>query len=114
MSGSGSRLAFLVAGTHGNTTGTGTITYTDGTTQSFTLVTTDWAYGTPISGDDLLATTSHWNPNGPGAHQVSVYGTTVPIDAARTVAEVTLPSSLSGGDGSGQQTAHIFAIAIAK
>jgi hypothetical protein len=30
------------------------------------------------------------------------------------VAEVTLPSALSGGDGSGQQTVHVFAIAIAK
>jgi hypothetical protein len=113
VNGSGSHLAFLLAGTHGNTSGTGTVTYTDGTTQPFTLISTDWAYGTPASGDDLLATTSHWNPNGPGALKVYVYGTTVPIDPAKTVAEVTLPSSLSGGDGSGQQTAHIFAIAIA-
>ena len=122
LEGSGSELAFLLSGTHGTSTGTGTITYTDGTTQSFTLVADNWtvaAAGTPgpfsgNGGDDILAVTAHWNPtNSPnGDYQVAVFGYTVPIDAAKTVASVTLPTTLGGGDGSGLQTAHIFAMAV--
>ena len=65
-------------------------------------------------GDDILAVTAHWNPtNSPnGDYQVAVFGYTVPIDPAKTVASVTLPTTLGGGDGSGLQTAHIFAMAV--
>jgi hypothetical protein len=122
LQGSGSALAFLLSGTHGTSTGTGTITYTDGTTQAFTLVADNWtvaAVGTPgpfsgNGGDDILAVTAHWNPtNSPdGDYQVGVFGYTVPVNPAKTVASVTLPATLGGGDGSGLQTAHIFAMAV--
>jgi len=122
LGGSGSGLAFLLSGTHGTSTGTGTITYTDGTTQSFTLVADNWTVAPvgatgPFSGnggDDILAVSAHWNPtNSPnGDYQVAVFGYTVPINPAKTVASVTLPATLGGGDGSGLQTAHIFAMAV--
>jgi hypothetical protein len=83
--------AGLIAGTHGSTTGDRHPSPTPTAPRSRSRSSTDWAYGTPVSGDDLLSTTAHRNPDGPGAHQVSVYGTTVPIDPAKTVAEVTLP-----------------------
>jgi hypothetical protein len=122
ISGSGSELAFLLAGTHGTATGTGTITYTDGTTQSFSLAADNWTVATAGSGqpatgsggDDVLATTSHWNPttSSSGDYEVGLYGQTVPLDPSRTVAYVTFPSTIGGGDGSGQQTMHIFGMAI--
>jgi hypothetical protein len=62
--------------------------------------------------DDLLVTTS--SENGGGGLPVSIYGTTVPINPDKTVAAVTLPTTLQGGDGSGLQTAHVFAIAVAS
>jgi beta-glucosidase len=122
LQGSGSALAFLLSGTHGTSTGTGTITYTDETTESFTLVADNWTVAPagatgPFSGnggDDILAVGAHWNPtNSPnGDYQVAVFGYTVPVNPAKTVASVTLPATLGGGDGSGLQTAHIFAMAV--
>jgi beta-glucosidase len=122
LEGSGSELAFLLSGTHGTSTGTGTITYTDGTTQSFTLVADNWtvaAVGVPgpfsgNGGDDILAVSANWNPTDSpdGDYQVAVFGYTVPVNPAKTVASVTLPATLGGGDGSGLQTAHIFAMAV--
>jgi beta-glucosidase len=117
---SGSELAFLVAGTHGVASGTGMITYTDGSTQPFTLTTDNWTVapvgsttGTPpTGGDDLLATSAHWNPSTSpdGDYELAVFGYTVPINPAKTVAYVALPATMGGGDGSGLQTAHIFAM----
>ena len=42
MSGSGTDLGFLGAGAFGAASGTGTITYTDGSTQSFSIAMADW------------------------------------------------------------------------
>ncbi|MCW2930973.1 MAG: Beta-glucosidase [Actinomycetia bacterium] len=112
VSGTGSTLGFLLSGTHGDTSGTVTVTYTDGSTQSFTLAFSNWTDTAPASGNDLVVTTPHWNPNGSGAYPVSLYGATASIDPGKTVAAVTLPSALAGGDGSGLQTAHVFAIAV--
>ena len=42
MSGSGRTLGFLGAGDYGTASGTGAITYTDGTVQPFSLTFADW------------------------------------------------------------------------
>jgi beta-glucosidase len=122
LNGSGSKLVFLLAGTHGTATGTGTITYTDGTTQSFGLAANNWtiaAAGSGVTatgsdGDDAFVTTAHWNPtnSADGDYEVAVFGYTAALDASKTVAYVTFPAVVGGGDGSGLQTLHIFAMAI--
>jgi beta-glucosidase len=95
MPGTGSELAFLGAGTNGTQSGQGTVTYTDGTTQSFNLTFADWWANQAVPGTELLVTTP-WNfPQGAkyGPHQVSLYFASIPLDSSKTVAYVTLPNN---------------------
>jgi len=113
LSGSGTDLGFLGAGAFGAASGTGTITYTDGSTQSYSLVMADWYNNAPVSGDELATTTTSWNFSSSTqvAHPVSIYFASVPLQAGKTVASVTLPT-VSAGVGNGITALHIFAMAI--
>jgi beta-glucosidase len=107
----GTTLGFLGTADYGNASGTGTITYTDGTTQDFTLSFPDWWNNAPTTGNDLLATTDYFNGSGGKVQQkVSTYGATVALQAGKTTAYLTLPDI--GPDAASNQVAmHIFAIA---
>lgn len=114
MSGSGADLVLLGAANNGTATGTGTISYTDGTTQQFTITLADWYANAPASGDQIVATTSNWNvppTNTLGNHMVSVYSTAVPLQSGKTVASIQLPD-VSPGVGGSQNAMHVFAAAI--
>jgi hypothetical protein len=50
LSGTGTSLGFLVSSSFGPALGTGTLTYTDGSTQSYTLASPDWWATAPPSG----------------------------------------------------------------
>jgi beta-glucosidase len=103
LSGTGSQLAFLGAANNGIATGQVTVGYTDGTTSTATITLSDWYSNAADPGDSLVATTAHWNsPSGPN-HQVSLYLTTVPLTAGKTVAYVELPTS---------GNMHLFATAV--
>ncbi|MFJ1707663.1 NEW3 domain-containing protein [Kitasatospora sp. NPDC088346] len=105
-SGSGGRLGLLLTNTGGPGSGSGTVTYTDGTTQAFTLAVSDWWDNSPAAGADILATLPRRNAGHGGVtdHPVSIYCSTVPLQAGKTVAYLTLPTT-------GDQT-HVFATAI--
>ncbi len=113
LSGSGTDLGFLGAGGFGAAGGTGTITYADGSTQSFNLVMADWYNNAPVAGDQIATTTSSWNFSSSTQvqHPVSIYFASVPLDQGKTVASVTLPL-VSSGAGNGVTALHIFAMAI--
>ena len=113
LSGSGTDLGFLGAGAFGAASGTGTITYTDGTTQSYSLAMADWYNNAPVSGDDLATTTTSWNFSSSTQtdHPVSIYFASVPLEAGKTVASVTLPT-VSASAGNGITALHVFAMAI--
>ena len=113
LTGSGTDLGFLGAGAFGAASGTGTITYTDGTTQSFSLVMSDWYNNAAVAGDEVATTTSSWNfsSSTQTPHPVSVYFASVPLLAGKTVASVTLPT-VSASAGNGVTAMHIFAMAI--
>lgn len=114
LNGSGANLVLVGAANNGTATGTGSITYTDGTTQPFTISLADWFANAPAAGDQLVATTSDWNvppTNTLGNHQVSVYSVAVPLEAGKTVQSVTLPN-VSHGMGGGTNAMHIFAMAV--
>jgi beta-glucosidase-like glycosyl hydrolase len=111
LSGSGSSLVFLGAGDYGAVSGTGTITYTDGTTQSFSLAFNDWYTDAPQSGGTLVASAHVNSSTGPGTHVSGVYSATVPVASGKTVASVTLPA-ISNGVAVGTPAMHIFAIGI--
>ena len=113
LTGSGTDLGFLGAGGFGAASGTGTITYTDGSTQSYSLVMADWYNNAPVAGDELATTTTSWNFSSSTqvTHPVSVYFASVPLQAGKTVAAVTLPT-VSAGAGNGITALHVFAMAI--
>jgi beta-glucosidase len=113
VSGSGTDLGFLGAAGFGAASGTGTITYTDGSTQSFGLVMADWFNNAAVAGDEVATTTSSWNfaSSTQVKHPVSIYFASVPLETGKTVASVTLPT-VSSGVGNGINAMHIFAMAI--
>jgi hypothetical protein len=112
IAGKGTELAFLGASAFGNSSGPGTVTYTDGTTQTFTLTMTDWYVRSPAAQDQILAVTPYRNsPSGVSNHLATVYYTAVPLEAGKTVSTVTLPL-IAGAVGSSITAMHIFAMAI--
>ncbi|HEY0807686.1 MAG TPA: glycoside hydrolase domain-containing protein, partial [Pseudonocardiaceae bacterium] len=105
-------LELLGSATNGNTSGTLTITYTDGTTQAATIGFSDWTLGggggTPAFGNQIAVTTPYRNMTSGGAQQIAtdVFATTpIALAAGKTVASVSLPASTSGGG-----MIHVFAV----
>ncbi|MBF9069164.1 hypothetical protein I2501_14155 [Streptacidiphilus sp. NEAU-YB345] len=89
---------------------TGTITYADNTSTTYTLTVPDW-----VSGPQSIAAVSlpHWNrPSGQvvaGAGQgLKIYSFSVPIDPTKTIASVTLPDV--SNTGAGTQALHVYGI----
>jgi hypothetical protein len=112
LTGSGTDLGFLGASQNGTATGSVTVHYTDGTSKSVMLNVADWYANAPAVGDQVVTTTSSWNfqSNPLGAHPVSMYFASVPLEPGKTVASVTLPT-VSSGAGNGVTAMHIFAMA---
>ncbi|GAA4836985.1 hypothetical protein GCM10023221_12820 [Luteimicrobium xylanilyticum] len=95
LSGSGTSLALLATGTNGEQKGDLTITYTDGTTSTATVDVNDWYSNKAVAGSVLVATTPYWNRPADSGYsrdtKVSLYATTVPVTAGKTIAYVTFP-----------------------
>ncbi len=109
VSGSGSELAFLGAAIGGKSSGTVTITYTDGTTQTATLEFTDWAIGggaSAILPDNTIAAYMTYRNTATGPQYLALYlfMAYIPVTAGKTVASVTLPTTLTGGG------MHVFSV----
>jgi hypothetical protein len=104
VSGSGSTLGFLGATSNGGASGTGTIAYTDGSTQQFTLAMSDWWSNAPPPGGDILASfPSIVSASGPETQKVSIYYDGVALQPGKTVQSITLPNV---------SNMHVFAAAI--
>jgi len=112
-SATGATLAFLGAASSGPSTGTGTITYADGSTQSFALGLSDWTFnggsaGPPAYGNSIVASMSYRNAGyGSEALQTGVFYTGVALRAGKAVVSVTLPATASQG------ALHLFAMSLA-
>ncbi len=108
----GTTLAVLGAASNGPSTGTGTITYSDGSTQSFSLGFSDWTLNggsaQPLPGNTVAATLSYRN-NGGGKQvtQTHVFYAAITLQAGKAVASVTLPTSVTQGH------LHVFAMTVA-
>lgn len=104
-------LAFLAtASSGGPLSATGSITYTDGTTQPFTLNVSDWTLhhdkDALTTGESIVAKMAYRNlPSGPQATSTYVFGVGVPLDATRTVSSIVLPGGYSG-------RLNLFAMAV--
>ncbi|HEX3791244.1 MAG TPA: GH92 family glycosyl hydrolase [Pseudonocardiaceae bacterium] len=113
-SASATKLELLGSGTNGNNSGTMTITYTDGTTQTATLGFSDWTLGaganSPAFGNKIAYTTPYRNQTSGGNQQINTYlFTTAPVSltAGKTVASITLPATVTGGG-----SIHVFSVAV--
>ncbi|MFJ5772941.1 GDSL-type esterase/lipase family protein [Streptomyces sp. NPDC093094] len=101
VTGRGDALAFLVAGTGEDTSGTGTVAYADGTTTDYRLTAPDWRTG-PLPTKAVAL--PHINtPGGQLAEQARLYVLTVPLAPGREVVSVRLPYA---GD------LHVFALSV--
>jgi beta-galactosidase GanA len=112
--GSGSVLGFLAAANNSPESGTGTIYYTDGTTQTFTLDVGNFWYASGQNGNPAntqVASVNYANyPTGSSGHTVYLFEQNVALQAGRTVEAVTLPSL---GSVAGYNPAlHVFAMAV--
>ncbi len=109
MSGSGT-LGFLVSGSYGPASGTGTITYTDGSTQSYTLNAPDWFSTSPPSGGAVAVSSAYQNRQGNTTYAGTgdIFSETVTLTAGKTIASVTLPPG--GALTTGTPAVHVFAI----
>ena len=84
-------LAFIGSSANGAQNGTATITYTDGTTQTFTLSFGDWC-ASAISGNSTVKTMTYRNmPGGPQNIANYLFYTDVSLQAGKTVKSITLP-----------------------
>ncbi len=102
-------LAFLGSADHGPSSGTSTITYTDGTTQQFTLGFSDWTLNggntTALAFGNTIAYTSQYRnrPNGVENVKTYVFYVSVNLQTGKTVRSVTLPAATKG-------QMHVFAV----
>jgi predicted alpha-1,2-mannosidase len=111
----GAYLGLLGSATNAPTDGTGvpgdlTVTYTDGSTAKATVTFSDWTLNggsaKPVAGDTTAVTSGYRNTGDGGTDTVKAYvfSVKVPLDAAKTVASVTLP--VTGATGS----VHVFSL----
>ena len=103
-------LGLLESSSNGGTSGNIVITYTDGTSTSDLLSSSDWAGG-PGPGETAVATMTYRNQNSGGSQDITmyVYAATVPIDSSKTVASVTFPN-VANSVSSSTSAMHIFAV----
>jgi hypothetical protein len=109
LTGSGATLGFLVTATYGPASGTGTVHYSDGSTQNFTLTSSDWFGGA----GDVAISSAYQNRQGNTTYQgpADVYYVGVPLQSGKSVTSVQLPN-VNSGTIAGTPTLHVFALTI--
>ena len=86
-------LVILGGATFNEVSATIHVAYTDGTATDVPVDFSDWYANAATSSSTVVATT-RWNaPPGVADHNVSIYGSTVAVDATKTIATITLPNS---------------------
>jgi len=110
MTGSGT-LGFLVSASYGPATGSGTITYTDGSTQSYTLTVPDWWSTTAPSGGAVAVNSAYQNRQGNTtfAQSGDIFSVPITLASGKMIASVTLPPG--GALAAGTAAIHVFAMA---
>jgi beta-glucosidase-like glycosyl hydrolase len=114
LSGTGTTLGVYGASAYGTSSGAGTIVYTDGTTQAYSLSFADWWSTSPAQGSDSAATLPYINTAGGRSTQtVHMYYQAVPLTAGKTVQAVVLP--YVSADASAHTVAmHVFALGVSS
>jgi|GEM_PF-537827 len=105
------KLAFIGAATNGPSTGQGTVVYTDGTTQAFTLSFSDWTLNSGTSTILANNTSAFTMPyrNGPAGKETiatSLFYTDIALQTTKTVRYIVLPATVNQG------VLHVFTVAM--
>jgi len=112
VSGSGSNIGFLLSASYGPASGSATVNYTDGSTQSVTLNAPDWFSTSAPSGGTVAVNSTYQNRQGNTtyAHTADLFTESFTLTSGKTVASVTLPpgSALAAGTAA----IHVFAISV--
>lgn len=104
----GSTLGFLLTAANGSPRGTATLYYSDGTTQQFTMTSTDWYGG---NGDTAISTTyQNQLKNQKNAHIGNVYYLGVALQAGKSPVRIDLPN-VAKATGPGVPVLHIYGMA---
>src|SRR5262249_10725176 len=102
-------IGFLGSSSEGASSGTGKVTYADGTTQPFTLSFSDWALdggrNSPLP-DNVIAKQMNYRnvPRGRQFLTVYIFFVQITVPGGKGIQSITLPGSVAGGQ------MHIFAI----
>jgi hypothetical protein len=115
LSGTGNTLGLLFSAGYGPVTGTGSVRYTDGTTQPFTITSPDWFVTVqPDGGPSVAAVAPYQNRQGNTRFDApaAVFAQAIPLTAGKTVASVTLPKTGPAPVQAGVPTLHIFAMTV--
>ncbi|MEU5545235.1 SGNH/GDSL hydrolase family protein [Streptomyces sioyaensis] len=105
LRGRGEAVTFLVAGTGGAATGTGTVRYRDGSRSSYELTAPDWRSG-PLSTKAVALPHLNNATGGQSAETARLYAVSVPLRAGRAVRSVVLPTRSAAG------ALHVFAVSV--
>ena len=112
VSGSGTTLSVVGTSTYGASSGSGTVIYTDGSTQGYSLGFADWWSKTAAQGTDLIASPTYINGTGGKITQaVNLSYAAIPLQAGKTVQAVVLPN-VSAGAARSSVSMHIFYVGV--
>ena len=111
--GSGNTLAFLYSASYGEVSGTGTIHYSDGTTQTYRLDSPDW-FMSATTETTVAVVASYQNRQGNVRHDApsAVFSAHVPLASGKTLTGVRLPVAGGAPVQAGLPTLHIFAAVV--
>ena len=105
-------LGLLESSTDGGTQGTITINYTDGSSSTAMVTSSDWAGG-PGATETAAATLPYRNSTSGSSQQLTVYvyATTLPVDPSKTVKSITFPD-VSNTTSGGATSMHIWSVSL--
>ncbi|HUN30678.1 MAG TPA: glucodextranase DOMON-like domain-containing protein [Trebonia sp.] len=109
VTGSGTTLGVVGASAYGDTSGTLTVHYSDGSSGSQNVSFGNWVDSAPVAGTDTLATTGGWN--GGGTIPVRLFYAALALTAGKHVVSVTLPA-VGAQVGAGVPSMHIFSMTV--
>jgi len=112
VSGSGTTLSIVGTSTYGASSGSGTIIYTDGSTQSYSVGFADWWATSAAQGTDFIANPAYINGgSGKITQAVNLSYAAIPLQAGKTVQAVVLPN-VSASAVRGSVSMHIFDVSV--
>jgi glucoamylase len=109
VAGTGTTLGVVGASAYGDTSGTFTVHYADGSASEQAVSFGDWIDASPAAATDTLATTGGWNSG--GTIPVRLFYTAIPLTVGEQAVSVTLPA-VGASVGKNVPSMHVFSLTI--